>query len=39
MELLAQIRNRKVLYCDSSLDITQTVLARLNEAYRASGGK
>jgi Skp family chaperone for outer membrane proteins len=37
MELLAQIRSRKVLYCDGCIDITQTVLARLNDAYRSAG--
>ncbi len=36
MELLAQIRNRKVLYSRESLDITQVVLDRLNQAYRDS---
>ena len=38
-DVLAQIRDRKVLHCDDSMDITQTVLARLNEAYRSSGAK
>jgi Skp family chaperone for outer membrane proteins len=37
LELLAQIRSRKLLYSDDSLDITADVLARLNAAYR--GGK
>ncbi|MGA2265503.1 MAG: OmpH family outer membrane protein [Phycisphaerae bacterium] len=36
LELLSQIRSRKVLYSDPSLDITKDVLARLNEAYRGS---
>ena len=36
MELLTQIRNRKVLYSRESLDITQVVLDRLNQAYRNS---
>jgi Skp family chaperone for outer membrane proteins len=35
LELLAQIRNRKVLYNDANLDITADVLARLNESYRS----
>ncbi len=34
-ELVAQIRNRKVLYSDPSLDITADVLARLNASYRS----
>jgi len=38
-DVLAQIRNRKVLHCDGSLDITQTVLARLNETFHSSGAK
>jgi len=36
MELLTQIRNRKVLYSREGLDITQVVLERLNQAYRAA---
>ena len=36
MELLTQIRNRKVLYSREGLDITQAVLERLNQAYRAA---
>jgi Skp family chaperone for outer membrane proteins len=35
VELLAQIRSRKVLYSDPSLDITKDVLVRLNESYRS----
>lgn len=35
LELLAQIRSRKLLYNDPSLDITADVLARLNVAYRS----
>ena len=31
-----QIEGRKVLYSDDSLDITQTVLYRLNQAYKAT---
>ncbi|MCJ7544133.1 MAG: OmpH family outer membrane protein [Phycisphaerae bacterium] len=34
LELLAQIRSRKLLYSDNSLDITSDVLTRLNAAYR-----
>ena len=34
LELLAQIRSRKVLYCDEGLDISTDVLSRLNAAYR-----
>ena len=34
LELLAQIRTRKVLYSDDRLDITAEVLDRLNAAYR-----
>lgn len=37
LELLAQIRSRKLLYSDNSLDITSDVLARLNATYR--GGR
>jgi len=33
MELLGQIRNRKVLYSRDGLDITQAVLEKLNRAY------
>ncbi len=33
-ELLQQIQLRKVLYSDQSIDITETVLERLNLAYR-----
>jgi Skp family chaperone for outer membrane proteins len=36
-ELLEQIRSRKVLYSDPGVDITQLVLTRLNDAYRAKG--
>ncbi len=36
LELLAQIRSRKLLYSDDSLDITADVLARLNATYRGS---
>ena len=35
LELLAQIRSRKLLYSDDNLDITSEVLARLNATYRA----
>jgi Skp family chaperone for outer membrane proteins len=35
-ELLRQIGMRKVLYSDSSVDMTEDALWRLNEAYRAS---
>lgn len=36
-DVLEQIRSRKVLYSDPSVDITQAVLTRLNDAYRAKG--
>ncbi len=36
VELLAQIRDRKVLYYSPGMDMTQEVLARMNEAYTAS---
>jgi Skp family chaperone for outer membrane proteins len=36
LELLAQIRSRKLLYCDESLDVSTEVLARLNATYRGS---
>jgi len=36
-ELARAIESRKVLYNDPSLDITDAVLARLNQKYRASG--
>ena len=35
-ELLTMIERRKVLYASDQVDLTQTVLARLNEAYRAA---
>jgi Skp family chaperone for outer membrane proteins len=35
-ELLRQIYNRKVLYAADRMDITETVLLRLNQAYRAT---
>ena len=35
-ELRQQIELRKVLYADASVDLTDTVLMRLNETYRAS---
>lgn len=35
-QLLQQIERRKVLYAADSVDVTDTVLKRLNEAYRAS---
>ncbi len=35
-QLLQQIERRKVLYAADSVDLTDTVLKRLNEAYRAS---
>jgi Skp family chaperone for outer membrane proteins len=35
-QLLQQIERRKVLYATDSVDLTDTVLKRLNEAYRAS---
>ena len=34
-ELLRQIYSRKVLYADDSLDLTETVLLALNQAYKA----
>lgn len=36
-DVLEQIRARKVLYSDPEIDITQMVLSRLNDAYRAKG--
>lgn len=38
-ELLGKIAQRKVLYCDPSLDITETVLQRVNAAYAANKKK
>lgn len=38
-ELLGKIAQRKVLYCDPSLDVTETVLQRVNAAYAASKKK
>ena len=38
-ELLGKIAQRKVLYCDPSMDITETVLQRANAAYTASKKK
>jgi len=35
-ELLTMIERRKVLYANDRVDFTETVLARLNEAYRAA---
>ncbi len=35
-QLLAQMESRKVLYSSPSVDITQTVLARLNRQYKAN---
>jgi len=35
-ELLQQINLRKVLYSDNSVDLTEDVLRRLNETYRAA---
>ena len=37
-ELLRQIERRKVLYNDESVDLTDEVLARIDEAYRLSKG-
>ena len=34
-ELLSKITRRKVLYSDPGMDITDLVLARLNERYKA----
>lgn len=34
-EMIAQIRNQKVLYYDPGIDITAETLVRLNQAYRA----
>ena len=36
-QLLGQVENRKVLYSSPRIDITQVVLARLNQQYRAAG--
>jgi len=36
--LRTQILNRKVVYYDSSLDLTSEVLTRLNDAFAKSGG-
>jgi Skp family chaperone for outer membrane proteins len=36
--MFAQIINRKVVYYDPRLDITDAVLARLNEAFKLRGG-
>jgi hypothetical protein len=38
-DLLRQMERRKVLYCDESLDLTETVLLRINEAYRLTRPK
>jgi Skp family chaperone for outer membrane proteins len=35
-ELTAVMRDRKVLYADNSVDITEAVLKRLNDAHRAT---
>jgi len=37
-ELLRMIELRKVVYSAPGLDLTDTVLARLNESYRGAGG-
>jgi len=38
-ELLAQMSNRKILYSDPSIDLTERVLARLNDQYEKSKGR
>jgi len=35
-EFLDQLANRKLLYADNALDITESVLSHLNETYRAA---
>jgi Skp family chaperone for outer membrane proteins len=35
-DLLRQMETRKVLYGDDAIDLTEAVLSRLNEAYRAA---
>ena len=37
-ELIQKIAARKVLYSDDSIDLTDSVLAALNDQYRLSGG-
>ena len=37
-ELLGEISQRKILYSDPSVDITDEVLSALNEAHRAGPG-
>jgi len=38
-QLLQQIEGRKVLYASDGVDLTDTVLTRLNEAYKAGKGR